>query len=104
MTQAVINTSTSSLLQQGFQSLEKKVGKMRYSAALKVKSENISRNISSCLVSLSFPYLSQLVGLFPLGHGGPGRKRLAGLSSDAGTHFVLCLLCVLRGDTCCWSD
>lgn len=56
------------------------------------------RGVFSC------PYLSQLVGLFSLGHGGPGSERLVGLSNDAGTHFVCCLLlCFLRGNTCSWS-
>lgn len=46
-------------------------------------------------LSLSLSYLSQFVGLFPLGHGGPGRERLVGLGGDAGTHFVLLLVAVL---------
>lgn len=43
------------------------------------------------------PYLSQFVGLFPLGHGGLGRERLVGLGDDAGTHFVLLLVLVIFG-------
>lgn len=65
MIETVIDASTSSLLQQGLQSL------------------------------------SEFVGLFSLSHSGPRRKRLIGLSSDAGTHFVCCLLlCFLGRDTC----
>lgn len=63
----------------------------------RVKSENISK-WDKQLQFLSFSYLSQFVGLFSLGHGGPDSERLAGLGSDAGTHFVCCLLlCFWKG-------
>lgn len=45
-------------------------------------------------MQINGPYLSQLVGLFPLGHGGPGSERLVGLGDDAGTH-CLCLRVVV---------
>lgn len=40
------------------------------------------------------------MGLFPLGHGGPGSERLVGLGDDAGTHCVrlrVVVLVVVRG-------
>lgn len=43
------------------------------------------------------PYLSQFIGLFSLGHGGPGGERLLGLGHDAGTHVVCYLLCFFEG-------
>lgn len=106
VTETIVDTSTSSLLQQGFKSLEG-IMKTRYSAALsktQIRNKKNPLRVHKQLCGFCFfPYLSQFVGLFSLGHGGPGSERLVGLGNDAGTHFVCCLLCFLRGDTFSWS-
>lgn len=68
MTEAVIDASTSPLLQQGFQSLEE-IRKNRYSVALPKAVKTIKCFQLYAQRFLLFPYLSQFVGLFSLGHG-----------------------------------
>lgn len=84
MTEAVIDASASSFLQQGLQSLVGITMIVNFTAL-----SFISFSECSLLVrNLSFSYLSEFVGLFSLGHSGARRKRLASLGGDARTHFV----------------
>ncbi len=93
MTEAVVDTSASSLLQQRFKSLED-IRKTRYSSALFESNQKKSTfPVTQTAVVFLSPYLSQFVGLFSLSHGWSGGERLVRLGSDAGTHFVCNLLC-----------
>lgn len=81
MVEAVIDASAPSLLQQGFQSLGDTIQNVILAALLQ------ALNLSAAAKFLSFSYLSELVGLFSLSHGGVRGERLAGLGRDAGPHL-----------------
>lgn len=103
MSEAVINTSSSSLLQQGFQSLEKKLRKTVILLHFTVKSVNIhSNNATACRVSLFLTFLSSLACFLWATVDLMGRGWLASVVMLGLILFAACC-CALRGDTRCWS-
>lgn len=99
MTETVIDTSTSSLFQQGFKSLEE-IMKNRYSAAL---FRNISSNITARSLSLSLTFLISLACFLWATVDLAGRGWFASVVMLGLISFAVCCCAFLRGDTCSCS-
>lgn len=69
-----------------------KVCKKRMKCVIWLRGTSSGKQIQlaqSSAAFVCFPYLPEFVRLFPLGHSGPCKKRLAGLGADTGTHAVV---------------